>query len=104
MKKIRFLACTAVAVVVAASSAQAADLAPPLKAPLPPPPVFSWTGCHVGGNLGLGAMHTTWQDTVPDGNIDNELLFLLVGIGGPSTLDEELTRLTSGDLVRMSLE
>ena len=82
MKKVRFLAGTAVAVVAAASSAQAADLTPPLKAP---PPVFSWTGCHVGGNLGLGAMHTTWQDTTPDGNIDNELLFLFVGIGAPST-------------------
>jgi outer membrane immunogenic protein len=85
MNKIRFLAGTAVAAVMTASSVQAADLGPPLKAPPPPPPVFSWTGCHVGGNLGLGAIHTTWQDTVPDGNIDNELLFLLVGIDGPST-------------------
>ncbi len=86
MKKIRFLAGTAVAAVMAASSVQAADLAPPYyKVPPPPPPVFSWTGCHVGGNLGLGAIHTTWQDTVADGNIDNNLPFLGFGFGGPTT-------------------
>ena len=38
-------------------TANAADMAarPTYKAPpLPPAPVFSWTGCYVGGNLGGG--------------------------------------------------
>ena len=33
----------------AVSSAQAADLAPPVKAP---PPVVTWSGCYVGGHVG----------------------------------------------------
>jgi outer membrane immunogenic protein len=35
---------------VTAGFAQAADM--PLKAPLPPPPVFSWTGFYVGADIG----------------------------------------------------
>ena len=46
----------AVATCLAASAAQAADLRMPVtKAPpLPPPPVFTWTGCYFGGHVGGG--------------------------------------------------
>src|ERR1700746_2617962 len=41
-----------------AGSATAADLgarAPaPYQPPSPPPPLFSWTGCYIGGNIGGG--------------------------------------------------
>ena len=47
VKKIAF-AMTLLAVGVA--DAMAADL--PVKARVAPPPVFSWTGCYVGGNTG----------------------------------------------------
>jgi len=61
MRKL-LLAGTAVAVVMAAGSAGAADLSRPiLKAP-PPIPVFSWTGWYVGVHVG-GAWGTKeWQD------------------------------------------
>jgi outer membrane immunogenic protein len=55
--------------VVAAGSASAADLAPYNKAPLPLP-VFSWSGCYVGGQTGLGVGHTTWVDVSTPGDID----------------------------------
>jgi outer membrane immunogenic protein len=55
MRKI-FLAGVAVSALMSASSAIAADAAlPMLKAPAPLP-VFSWTGCFVGGQVGWG-----WQ-------------------------------------------
>ena len=54
--------CSSIAVIAAASTivftqvASAADL--PRKAPAPPPPpVYSWTGFYVGGNVGYG-----WKD------------------------------------------
>lgn len=68
--KMALLATAAASAIVASGAAFAADLGVPLKAPPPPPPVFSWTGCYIGTNSGLGAGHTKWQDTVPDGNFD----------------------------------
>jgi outer membrane immunogenic protein len=49
MKK--FLLATTAFVVLAAASANAADLARPAYAP-PPPPVYSWTGMYWGVNIG----------------------------------------------------
>jgi outer membrane immunogenic protein len=46
--KTRIMAIAAMAALTG-SQATAADM--PLKAP-PPPPVWSWTGCYVGGNVG----------------------------------------------------
>jgi outer membrane immunogenic protein len=54
MKK-HLLASAAILAVAAASSAGAADL--PMKARAPyvaPAPVFTWTGCYVGGHVGYG--------------------------------------------------
>ena len=58
MKKI-LLTAAALATFVAAP-AMAADLrAPAYKAPPPPPvPVYSWTGCYIGGNVGGGWART----------------------------------------------
>jgi outer membrane immunogenic protein len=54
MKKLLLTSVSAVALGVG-GSAYAADLhAPVLKAPPMPAPVFSWTGCHVGGHVGWG--------------------------------------------------
>jgi outer membrane immunogenic protein len=55
------------AAVITAGSAGAADLAPYRPAPLP---VFSWSGCYVGAQAGLGTGHTTWQDVSTPGDID----------------------------------
>jgi outer membrane immunogenic protein len=67
--KTRLLCGAAIAALLAGSSAFAADLGVPMTAPIPPP-VFSWTGCHLGTNGGLGTGQNQWTDTVPDGNID----------------------------------
>jgi outer membrane immunogenic protein len=40
------------AVALASGSAFAADM--PLKAPAPPPPAYSWTGCYIDGGAGYG--------------------------------------------------
>jgi outer membrane immunogenic protein len=57
------------AAVIAAGSAGAADLGTYNKAPAPLP-VFSWSGCYVGAQAGLGAGHTKWQDVSTPGDID----------------------------------
>ncbi len=57
MKKLLLTSVAGVAL-IAAGSANAADLGRPVyKAPppvAPPVPVFSWTGCYVGGHVGWG--------------------------------------------------
>src|SRR6516225_6822764 len=61
MKKILLTGIAGVALLVA-PFAYAADLARPVyKAPPPPPPlpVFSWTGCYIGGHIGGGWGHKT---------------------------------------------
>ena len=51
MKKL-FLASVALVALNAGSSALAADM--PVKAPAPPSPVYSWSGCYGGGFVGYG--------------------------------------------------
>jgi outer membrane immunogenic protein len=52
-----FAACTAMGVL----TANAADM--PVKAPrLPPPPVYTWTGCYLGANGGGGWAHKEYVD------------------------------------------
>ena len=62
MRKL-LLAGTALAAVMVAGSAGAADMARPVYKAAPPPiPVFSWTGWYVGVHVG-GAWGTKeWQD------------------------------------------
>jgi outer membrane immunogenic protein len=52
------------AALLTASGAMAADLAarPYTKAPAMIAPVYSWTGCYVGGNIGYGWSPTKWTD------------------------------------------
>lgn len=51
---------------IIAGSATAADLgrrAPaPYQPPPPPAPVYTWTGCYIGGNIGGGWASKTWTD------------------------------------------
>jgi outer membrane immunogenic protein len=51
MKRLLF-ATAAAFIVTVAGAASAADL--PLKSPAPVVPVFSWTGCYLGGHIGGG--------------------------------------------------
>jgi len=64
----RRLWLSAVAAAILASPAIAADI--PVKAPLlktPPPVIYTWTGCYLGGNAGwFGASQTA--ETVPLNN------------------------------------
>src|SRR5215471_18802464 len=79
MKKI-VLATLALAALTAAP-AMAADLAvkaPMYKAP-PPIPVFSWTGCYIGGNIGGVWAHKEWTNTDP---------FFFPGVAGWGTHDQ----------------
>jgi outer membrane immunogenic protein len=53
MRKFYFLVSSAIAAQMIAAPAGAADL--PVKArPLPPPPVYSWTGFYIGAHAGYG--------------------------------------------------
>jgi outer membrane immunogenic protein len=63
--KSRFLAGLAVTALVG-GSANAADLARP--APIYQPPAiayFTWTGCYIGGNVGVLWANTDWIDRIP---------------------------------------
>jgi outer membrane immunogenic protein len=57
---------------VAAGSAQGADLSRPYVpyAKAPVAPIFSWTGCYIGTQSGLGAGHAKWTDVDTPGDID----------------------------------
>src|SRR5262249_33869044 len=57
-----------IAAITLGSAAQAADM--PLKAPHPPPPVYSWTGCYWGGHVGWGWGRKTLNENFFDGEDD----------------------------------
>jgi outer membrane immunogenic protein len=64
MRRFHFAALAAVAAIGFTSVASAADL--PVKAPIYKAPaavaVYNWSGCYVGGNVGLGWAHKDWFD------------------------------------------
>jgi outer membrane immunogenic protein len=64
MKKLLLASVAAVALL--GGSANAADLARPRPVYVPPPvlvPVFTWTGCYIGGNVGGIWSKSDWNDT-----------------------------------------
>jgi outer membrane immunogenic protein len=70
MKKILVAGIAAAA--LCGAPALAADM--PVKAPVykaAPAPMFSWTGCYVGGNIGGGWARNTWN-LVSAGGLDDE--------------------------------
>jgi outer membrane immunogenic protein len=69
MKK-HLLASAAILAIAAASSAGAADLPMKARAPVYAAPVFTWTGCYVGGHVGYG-----WsKPRFTDHNASSELI------------------------------
>jgi len=63
----------AVAAIVIAGSASAADIGAPPAYKVPPavaPVVFSWTGCYVGGHVGYGWGRTNWIPTGADFSLE----------------------------------
>jgi outer membrane immunogenic protein len=74
--KTLLLSAVAATAITAAGAAAAADIPAATRAPpaLAPAPQFSWTGCYLGGHVGLGAGHTQFRDTQPDGNIDGNTM------------------------------
>src|SRR5882757_8257994 len=70
MKRALYLGASIGALIVVGSSAQAADLA--VKAPIMrPPPIFSWTGCYVGGHVGWGWSRHKVRETGLDSSSAN---------------------------------
>jgi outer membrane immunogenic protein len=82
MRKLLSASLASVAV-IAAGAAGAADLsAPYVKSPPIMPPPFSWTGCYIGTQSGVGTGHTKWQDVNVPGDIDG------LGFGRTATTDQ----------------
>jgi outer membrane immunogenic protein len=78
MKKFLLASAALIAFGLPASAADLAVKAPMYKAP-PPIPVFSWTGCYVGGNVGGVWAHKEWTNTDP---------FFFPGVAGWGTHDQ----------------
>ena len=67
------LATATLSAIISAGSAMAADM--PLKAPIiKPVPIFSWTGCYFGGNVGGKTARVSGSVDIP----------AATGLGGPS--------------------
>lgn len=79
MKKL-LLSSLATLAVTAGSSAFAADLRMPVKAPMAPPPVVtSWTGCYLDGGIGYGMYN---QDSHSEVTTTNAAIGVPVTNGG----------------------
>ncbi|MBI5321408.1 outer membrane beta-barrel protein [Bradyrhizobium sp.] len=50
----------------AAGAASAADMAVKARPMVAPVPVFSWTGCYIGGHAGWAGVRSDWAYTVPN--------------------------------------
>jgi outer membrane immunogenic protein len=64
----KFFLATVAAMALLSGTALAADLppAPMYKAPPPPAPTYSWTGCYINGGFGYGvANEDHWAETFP---------------------------------------
>jgi outer membrane immunogenic protein len=73
----------AAAAAICVTSANAADLPYPTKAPqYGSAPVFSWTGCHIGAHAGAAANHTKMADPVANGAIDATMTGQVANIDG----------------------
>ena len=73
MRKLFLLGISALATVMLGGAAQAADM--PKKAPPPaaaPAPVYLWTGCYIGGNVGWAQASAHLEDRF-DGDDDGRL-------------------------------
>ena len=60
--RMRFCGIVGLLALVSASTAGAADLPLPAKAP-PPSPIFNWTGFYIGGNGGGGWSHSNYTES-----------------------------------------
>jgi len=77
-------------------SAVAADM--PLKAPIKPLPVVSWTGCYVGANVGGGWADKTYNDPLaafPDNILGSHTASGVLG-GGQVGCDYQVGRWVFG--------
>src|SRR5262245_27934903 len=66
MKKL-FLASFSLLALNAGGSALAADM--PVARPLPPPPVYNWSGCYVGAGVGYGMFNREREVVSPGQSI-----------------------------------
>jgi outer membrane immunogenic protein len=69
----KFLLGTA-ALIALASPAIAADMRPPVYKAPPALPVWSWTGCYVGGHAGGLRTHQEWINQTPGGDFFGQSL------------------------------
>jgi outer membrane immunogenic protein len=77
MKKLLIVSSAALA--LSASSAFAADMAMPYKAPQPAPPAYNWTGCYIDGGVGYGMWK---QDSYTEISTTGEPLSNTTSFGG----------------------
>jgi outer membrane immunogenic protein len=79
------LLLASVACLALAGPSMAADLARPAPVYVPPPivvPVFTWTGCYVGGNVGGIWAKNDWNDTILGAYESNSASGALGGLQG----------------------
>src|SRR5881296_586308 len=88
MKKL-LLASTAVGALAIAGPALAADI--PVKAPpaVAPVPVFTWTGCYIGGHAGFGSAQKYYELTHDEAFVPGHLF------PGPTSSDNHTPGFTS---------